>query len=428
MEAHSRGVRVQIYLGESEQAGKVPRYQALLEFLRKEGAAGATVVRGVAGFGAGSRIHTAAIIRLSLDLPIVLVWIDAPGRVERLLPEVRRLAGDGIITVEEVGIAAYGGRKLEQLRFDLDVRDVMTRPVVSIGQDASLGEAVERLVGRHFRSLPVIDDDDRLVGVISNGDLVGRGGLPVRLELLNGMLHEARQRIIGELPDGTLVRDVMTRDVAVARAGETVATATRRMSERRLKRLPVVDADGRLLGILSRADILRAVAETFPRAEEHPDHPGARTAGELMRTDAPVVDADANLSTLLDVVVSTRLNRAIVVDGERHVLGIVTDVDVLSSIDPGTTSGLARTLMRLGGSPTSNVTAGQLIRAAAITVTAETLLADAAQVMTAHRRKVLPVVDDEGRLLGVLDRADLLHASSTVLEHLAREAVLDDEE
>jgi len=85
MKGQARGVRVQVFLGESEQEGHRPRYQALLEYLRREGAAGATVTRGIAGFGANSKIKTSTILRLSLDLPVVLTWIDAPERVERLV-------------------------------------------------------------------------------------------------------------------------------------------------------------------------------------------------------------------------------------------------------------------------------------------------------------------------------------------------------
>jgi len=427
MDDYSRGVRVQVFFGESDHVGHIPRYQALLEFLRKEGAAGATVVRGVAGFGADSKIHTAAILRLSLDLPMILVWVDAPGRVQRLLPEVRRLAGSGVITVEEVGIAGYGGRRLEQLRFDLDVRDAMTSPAVSIGEDATVRQAVERLLGRAFRSLPVVDRGGRLVGVVSNGDLIARGGLPVRIELLHAMLPEAQEKVLGALPPARVL-DVMTRDVVTARSGETVATATRRMSERGLKRLPIVDEESRLIGILSRADILRAVGETFPHADASGEHPGARTAGELMRTDAPVVAADASIATLLDTVVSTRLNRAIVVDAEGRVLGIVTDADVLQSVDPAGTSGIAGALMRLGGSSTSKLTARELIRSEPTTVREDASLAEAARTMMAHRRKVLPVVDADGRLVGVLDRADLLHASRSVLDQLGQQEAADDDE
>jgi PII-like signaling protein len=74
------GQRVRIYTGETTQWGLKPLFLALLEFLRAEGAARATVTRGVAGFGANSRIHTATILRLSEDLPMVIDWIDAPAR------------------------------------------------------------------------------------------------------------------------------------------------------------------------------------------------------------------------------------------------------------------------------------------------------------------------------------------------------------
>src|SRR5206468_9334458 len=78
-----RGRRVRIYTGETAQWGRQPLFLAVLEFLRSEGAAGATVTRGAAGFGATSRIHTATLFRLSEDLPMVIDWVDAPERVER---------------------------------------------------------------------------------------------------------------------------------------------------------------------------------------------------------------------------------------------------------------------------------------------------------------------------------------------------------
>ena len=80
MEGSSAGRCVRVYVGESDQVGRTPRYQAMLEYLRREGAAGATVTRGIAGFGANSQVHTASILALSLDLPVVLAWVDAPAR------------------------------------------------------------------------------------------------------------------------------------------------------------------------------------------------------------------------------------------------------------------------------------------------------------------------------------------------------------
>lgn len=420
MQPYSRGTRVQVFFGETDQVGHLPRYQALLEYLRKEGAAGATVARGVAGFGANSKIHTAAILRLSLDLPMILTWIDAPGRVERLMPGLRTLAGSGIIIVDEVQIAAYGGRRLEQLRFDLQAQDVMRRDVASIRDDATARVATELLVGREYRALPVVDGEGRVVGVVSSGDLVKRAGLGARLELLSAMSESARQGFLEQV-SSKAVGDVMTREPATVRTTDSVATATHLMAERRIKRVPVVDSDGRLAGILARSDVLRAVGETFPR-DLGPDaeHPGALTIGELMRSDAPVVRSDADLATLLDAVSSTRLNRAVVVDDLNRVTGVVSDADVLRSVDPSANAGVVGALMRTAGrSPAGKTTAGQLVARPALTAGPTTPIAEAARLMTEFRFKVLCVVDGERRLLGIVNRADLLHAAGDALRELA---------
>src|ERR671930_2271432 len=85
-EITGRGLRVRVYFGERDHHHHKPLWAALLDLLRAEGAAGATVSRGIAGFGAHSRIHTARLVDLSSDLPLVLEWVDAQERVERLLP------------------------------------------------------------------------------------------------------------------------------------------------------------------------------------------------------------------------------------------------------------------------------------------------------------------------------------------------------
>ena len=420
MRQHSRGLRVQVFCGETEQVGHVPRYQALLEYLRKEGAAGATVVRGIAGFGANSRIHTAAVLRLSLDLPVVLTWIDDSRRVERLLPGLSELAGSGIVTVDEVEIAAYAGRRLEQFRFDLPAQDVMTHPAVSIGADAAIREAVELLIGREFRALPVVDRDGRLVGVVSSGDLVTRGGLGARLELLSAMSETARRGFLDQLPTRR-VDDVMTADPAAVRTTDTLADATRLMAERRIKRVPVVDGEGRLAGILARSDVLRAVGETFPRElATTGEHLGAQTVGELMRADAPVVNAHTDLADLIDAVVSTRLNRAVVVDDENRVLGVVSDAEALRAVEPSGSGGVLGALMRVSGrAPSVGKAAGELISQPPLAVEPDTTIAEAARLMSEGRHKLLCVVDSDRRLLGIVDRADLLQAAGDALRALA---------
>lgn len=108
--------RVQVFVGEADHVGHQPSFRAILEFLRREGAAGATVTRGVAGFGIHSRIHQASILDLSADLPMVLTWIDRPDEVDRLLPGLLERAGSGIVTIEDVEVVGPGEQHLHHGR------------------------------------------------------------------------------------------------------------------------------------------------------------------------------------------------------------------------------------------------------------------------------------------------------------------------
>lgn len=98
------GVRVRIYFGDRDHHGMGTLWSALLSLLRKEGAMGATVVRGEAGFGAHSRIHTASLVALSSDLPLICEWVDTPATVARLLPRIEAMLQGGMITVEPTRI------------------------------------------------------------------------------------------------------------------------------------------------------------------------------------------------------------------------------------------------------------------------------------------------------------------------------------
>ena len=82
-------------------------YEALLELLRRRGCAGATVLRGIAGFGASARLHTERILRLSVDLPIVVEVVETEERIQELLPELERMIGGGLITLERARVILY---------------------------------------------------------------------------------------------------------------------------------------------------------------------------------------------------------------------------------------------------------------------------------------------------------------------------------
>ncbi|MGD2067038.1 MAG: DUF190 domain-containing protein [Gemmatimonadota bacterium] len=109
---HGERTLMRIFIGESdrcevgEHRGK-PLYEALLHFFRQRGFAGATVLRGIAGFGASARVHTDRILRLSLDLPIVVEVVETEARIEEVLPELDRMIGGALITLERARVILY---------------------------------------------------------------------------------------------------------------------------------------------------------------------------------------------------------------------------------------------------------------------------------------------------------------------------------
>src|SRR6185436_2008038 len=100
-------VLVRVFVGESDRWKHEPLHVALLERLRKEGFAGATVLRGVAGFGARSVVHTTHILRLSEDLPIVVEIVDSEQHAARLLPILDEMVSDGLVTMERARVLKY---------------------------------------------------------------------------------------------------------------------------------------------------------------------------------------------------------------------------------------------------------------------------------------------------------------------------------
>ena len=98
---------VRIFIGESDKWNRKPLSRALLERLRQEGFAGATVFRAIAGFGARSIVHSANLLRLSEDLPSVMEIVDTEEHVERLIPILDEMVQDGLVTIEKARVIRY---------------------------------------------------------------------------------------------------------------------------------------------------------------------------------------------------------------------------------------------------------------------------------------------------------------------------------
>ena len=103
----SEGYLLRVFLGESDKRGHVPLYEAVVLKARESGLAGATVLRGLMGYGSHSVLHTAKVLRLSEDLPMVVEIVDSLEKIEGFLPVLDDLVPEGLVTLEKVRIIRY---------------------------------------------------------------------------------------------------------------------------------------------------------------------------------------------------------------------------------------------------------------------------------------------------------------------------------
>jgi PII-like signaling protein len=111
MELPKDAMLLRIFVGESDKAGHRPLYEAIVLKAREEHLAGATVLRGPMGFGHSSRLHTAKILRLSEDLPMVIEIVDTEDKIKAFLDTIEPIMGAGLVTLERVQVLRYGTSK-----------------------------------------------------------------------------------------------------------------------------------------------------------------------------------------------------------------------------------------------------------------------------------------------------------------------------
>ena len=152
------------------------------------------------------------------------------------------------------------------------VKDVMTTRVVSVTKDASFRAMVAALREYRVSAFPVVDDDGKVIGVVSEADMLVKEALESEPEGMPGMIAGILRRKEHEKARGTTAGDLMTCPAVTVTPDDTLERAARLMYTRKVKRLPVIDANGHLVGIIGRSDLL----SVFDRTDEdiQPGNPG----------------------------------------------------------------------------------------------------------------------------------------------------------
>ncbi len=405
-----------VLVGESQRADGKPCYMAILDFLRGHGVTNVLVGRGIAGIDANSRLHAAGVITLSVDLPLKIEWIDSKAHFEELLPGLESLIGNGQMSVYDTEV--YPSRQTDKGNIlNQSVSTIMTTPVTTLLSSTPIADVVALLIEGGFHSLPVIDSGQRVIGIVTNGDLLRNTSLPVRLGLQPSLTDEQVQADFETLRESErTIGEIMSMPVTTIRQDETVRQAGALMVEKKLKRLPVVDADNRIAGVVSRVDVMASMGAMDPSAGKTASLPTGYFVRELMNADAPWVLGKATLPEIVDALEESRQQRVVVLDQEHAVLGVITDGDLLQRSMYGKHPTLQERLRGLvtGAKPASfnlprgDETAVQLMTTPAITLPVDAALGDALSLMLKHHLKRLPVVDEDERFVGVLGRSSVL--------------------
>lgn len=431
-----------IYLGESDQWQGKPLYVAIIQFLRTQGCAGATATRGVAGYGAGARLHAGGGLHWSSDASIVIQVIDQPARLRRLLPQLEEMLNGGLITLQEVEVLKYTHARHRGLSNKVPVQQVMEPQITTVYLDTPVATIMDLLLDAPFRALPVIDSQRRLQGIISTGDLIKSGMLPMRRGLVRTALEldtltaESVEASLAQASESVhTAQDIMNRQVRTVRPEQSIREAAEIMIETGLRRLPVVKADGTLAGMLTRADLLQGIVTSpLMSSQASSATQPLSTTGSLTQLSIqqqPIVDyvnrniatvgEQASLDEVIDALILSPVKRVVVVDAEQRVKGIISDVDVLSQMQAEMRPSLLTMLTGwASGKPKRPLTgsltngghkapvASAIMNREVITVSETTSVQATIERMIDTRRKILPVVDAQQRLIGVVGRSDLL--------------------
>jgi CBS-domain-containing membrane protein len=365
---------------------------------------------------------TAKVMALSYNMPLRIEILLPAAEAERILPELESMVCEGLIGARELTVFAHKTRK-RLFPAHIRVRDVMTPDPVRAKADDPVDGVVKRLLSARFTGLPVVDEESRPLGVISQGDLIQRAGMPLRLTLLSRKRPESMEDLMAQLAKRT-ASEIMTAPAVTIGGEEPLTAGVNRMLAKGVKRLPVVDEWGRLTGMLSRYDVFRTITHAAPdwdAVRRNVEVEEGAFVADVVRRDTQTVSPETPVDEVIRTIDADDLRRVAVVDGEGRFLGLISDAGLLQAFSeqtPGILDYLAR-LLPFGERGDKNAglfrelrnrTAGEVMETGLITIAEDRPLDEAIARMTEKGLKRLPVVDGGGRFLGLVSRESLLRA------------------
>ena len=414
---------ITVYTHEEARHHGRPLYETLVEFLvARETGARCIVTKGISGCYETGKIASRNILMLSTNMPLKIeIILPSDQRVDEILREIISMVTDGIVAYDDIDVVSHRSQSLPRPK-RLRIRDVMTYNPEFVTPSTPLSDLLRILFNSSFKGLPVVDNKERVVGIITHDDLLSRGNIPLRLDLIGEMKNSLLLHIE---PDTTkkYARDIMTTPVISVLKDEYLSKGISLMVKHNLKRLPVVDDSNVLRGIISRFDIFKTISSNPASygGQNYLHLPAAGTkikvVRDILRRDVDAVSQDTSVWELAKLIYANDIQRVAVIDENRRLLGIVDDKDIFAEftetpediveivVSKFAFRGIRyrKTIKRL-----KLKKAEEVMKKDFISAKEETPIEVAMYIMEQQGQKHLPVVNSEGKFQGLISREDIL--------------------
>ncbi|HUW70189.1 MAG TPA: DUF190 domain-containing protein [bacterium] len=399
---------IKVYTREKARHEGKDMAEAVVAYVRSlRLAARCVVTRGMAGCYENGETASSHLVELSYDFPIVIDIILPAMETETVVAALEAMVGDGVVAVVPAAVRSFR-TSAGLFPANLHVRDIMTPKPTMVHPDFSVRAMVELLLDAGLKALPVVADDGSCVGIVTQNDLVRRAGMPARLGLLRLLPAVEREAWLARVEPRRCV-DIMSSPPATVHQGTKVSEAIHRMNREKRKRLPVVDDHGRVVGMLSRIDVLKAVATTRAAMAQPQATPSshAHSVKDVESRDELALSQNSSLQAAIDALVAKGLQRAAVVDQSGVLVGLITDAILVGALGGRR---IANRLPGLLGSRRNYRPLGSIMIRAPRSIVEDASIDEALRLMTEGGLKRLPVVDADGVFKGMIRRDSILLA------------------
>ncbi|MHB1459682.1 MAG: DUF190 domain-containing protein [Armatimonadota bacterium] len=401
-----------------------PIWDAIVDHVRRSGVAARCIAnRGFAGCYENGEIASNNIEVLAFNMPLKIEIILPSTQLDAVLPGIEEMVSDGIVAVEDMEVRIHKTNK-RLIPRQLRVKDAMTPSPQTVYEGTPVSEVIELLLNKEFNAVPVVDQAGHPLGIITQGDLISRANLPVRLGLLAQFEHDRVNEYL-QTVSATTAGSIMTKPVTTISEDKRLGEAVDLMLQQHLKRLPVINAQGVVVGMIARLDVFRTITRVSPDwnaiKSQNVAIGNITIVGDIMRRDTHAVRPDTLIEEVVRLIDDSDIQRVAVVDSEGKLLGLISDDDLIGQFAEhraGLWDYLVRKLPftelarehREFIEQTRAQKAAEVMSTEFVTVHEDTRIEDAVQIMAEHKIKRLPVVDSDNIFMGMVSRDAVIRA------------------